>query len=103
MGASRPLNGRKGWAGGSKKISRGLFANKKSFLFAKRSLKQASRPASGREATRPASGREVPLVFQTQTSILRRIYFVEFMFHKHFEIQTFFKYKIYSPYSYVCI
>jgi hypothetical protein len=27
----------------------GLFANKKSFLFAKRSLRQASRPASGRE------------------------------------------------------
>jgi hypothetical protein len=29
--------------------------------------------------------------------------FLEFMFHKLFEIQTFFKYKIYSPYSYVCI
>jgi hypothetical protein len=36
-------------AGGSKKISRSLFANKKSFLFAKRPLKQVFRPASGRE------------------------------------------------------
>jgi hypothetical protein len=29
--------------------------------------------------------------------------FLEFMFHKLFKIQTFFKYKIYSAYSYVCI
>jgi hypothetical protein len=39
----------------------GLFTNKKSFLFAKRPLRQASRLASGRKASRPASGREVPL------------------------------------------
>jgi hypothetical protein len=31
------------------------------------------------------------------------IFFLDFLFQKLFEIQSFFKYKIYSPYSYVCI
>jgi hypothetical protein len=123
-------------AGGSKKISRSLFTNKKSFSFAKRSLKPASRPTSGREASRPASGREASLSLYffsrdnesaENESKLKQVppikpthvrsptlslslslcfllhFFLEFIFQKLFEIQTFFKYKIYSSYSCVCI
>jgi hypothetical protein len=62
MDTSRPLIGREAFgrgpaahpAGGRSQINfeappEGLFANKKSFLFVKRSLRQASRSASGRE------------------------------------------------------
>jgi hypothetical protein len=53
-------------------------------------------PTSGRDASRPGSGREVPGYDFCYI-------FLKFIFHKLFEIQTFFKYKIYSQYSYVCI
>jgi hypothetical protein len=62
MGTSRPLIGREAWGRGLPAQPAGgrfqkyfearpesLFANKKSFLFAKRSLRHASCPASGRE------------------------------------------------------
>jgi hypothetical protein len=75
MGTSRPLIGREAWGRGppahpaGRRFQKffqappeGLFTNNKSFLFVKRSLRQASRPASGREASSPASGREVPLL-----------------------------------------
>jgi hypothetical protein len=64
MGTSRPLIEREAWsrgpsaqpAGGMfqkyfEAPPEGLFANKKIFLFAKWSLRQASRPASGQEAS----------------------------------------------------
>jgi hypothetical protein len=86
MGTSRTLIGREAWgrgppahpAGGRfenyfQAPPEGLFANKKSFLIAKRSLRQASRPASGRE---------VPL-------LIFYYFLLEFMFYKLFKIQTF--------------
>jgi hypothetical protein len=126
MGTSRSLIGREAWsrgppappAGGRfekyfEAPPEGLFANKKSFLFVKRSLRQASRPASGREAFRPASGREasstasgreVPLLLIIFVIFYWNCYVVlEFMVYKLFEIQKFFKYNIYSPYSFVYI
>jgi hypothetical protein len=108
MGTSCPLIGREAWgrgppappAGGRfekyfEAPSKGLFANKKSFLFAKRSLRQASRPASGRE---------VPLLLIIFVIFCWNCYvLLEFMVYKLFEIQNFFKYNIYSPYSFVYI
>jgi hypothetical protein len=82
----------------------GLFVNKKSFLFAKRSLRQASRPTRGREAFRPPSGREVPLLLIIFVIFCWNCYILlEFMVYKLFKIQNFFKYNIYSPYSFVYI
>jgi hypothetical protein len=97
MGASRPLNGRKEASRQAQKKILGTSSRiRKFFLFAKRSLKQASRPATGRDAYRPASGRDVPGLFLLY-------FFLVFLFQKLFKIQSFFKYKIYSSYSYVCI
>jgi hypothetical protein len=102
MGASRPLNGRKGASRptigreAQKKFPETSSRIRKHFLFAKRSLKQASRPASRRVASRPATGRDAPGPFLLY-------FFLDFLFQKLFEIQSFFKYKIYLPYSYVCI
>jgi hypothetical protein len=61
----------------------GLFANKKYFLFAKRPL---------RHPARPVGGMHPPAYF-----------LLELIFYKLFKIHTFFKYKIYSPYSFVDI
>jgi hypothetical protein len=97
MGASRPLNGRKGASRptigreAQKKISGTSSRIRKFFLFAKRSLKQASRPATGRDASRPATGRDAPFLLY---------FFLDFLFEKLFAIQSFLKYRIYSPNSY---
>jgi hypothetical protein len=88
MGAFRPLNGRKGASRptigreAQKKFPGTSSRIKKLFLFAKRSLKQASRPATGRDA---------PFLLY---------FFLDFLFQKLFAIQSFLKYKIYSPNSY---
>jgi hypothetical protein len=82
-------------AGGSKTIKRPLprassriperlFADKKLFLFAKRPLTHPARPTGGR----------CPIFYY---------FLLEFMFYKLFKIHTFFKYKIYSLYSFVYI
>jgi hypothetical protein len=107
MGTSRLLIGREAWgrgppaqpAGGRfqkyfEAPPEGLFTNKKSFLFAKKSLRQASHPASGREVPQLI----IFVIFCWNCYVL-----LEFMVYKLFEIQNFFKYNIYSPYSFVYI
>jgi hypothetical protein len=66
----------------------GLFANKKSFLFANRPLRYPTRPTGRR------GGAHLAYFFY---------FLLEFIFYKLFKIHTFFKYKIYSPYSFVYI
>jgi hypothetical protein len=64
MGASRPLGGRKGASrptigrDAQKKFPGTSSRIRKLFSFAKWSLKEASRPATGRDASRPATGRD---------------------------------------------
>jgi hypothetical protein len=96
MGTSRPINGREAWGwrppahptgGMSENFSQappeGLFTNKKSFLFAKRPLTHPARPTGGK----------FPFSY----------FLFEFLFYILFKIHTFFKYKIYSPYSFAYI
>jgi hypothetical protein len=105
MGASRPINEREAWGrrppahptgGRSENFSQappeGLFANKKLFLFAKRPLRHSTLPSGGRRPARPTGGK-FPFSY----------FLFEFLFYILFKIYTFFKYKIYSPYSFVYI
>jgi hypothetical protein len=80
-------------AGGSKNISRPL-PRASSFFIRKEVPEQASRPASGRE---------VPLLIIFIIFCWNCYVLLEFMVYKLFEIQNFFKYNIYSPYSFVYI
>jgi hypothetical protein len=99
MGTSRPMNGPEGrgqrppahpTGGRSENYFQtppeGLFTNK-TFFIREEAL----------ETSHPPNGREVP------TSLIFYYFLLEFMFYKLFKIYTFFKYKIYSPYSFVYI